>query len=131
VASIEIDPQYESWVQDNVVKRFESLGIAVTPTAQQALAFLLQAQVKKLNAKNPEEVLQQAQKLIVPILRGHAARYPKQTLTVNRALHLLVDANTFLHFFPTGTTMEVIRTKDRSFREFDFSDQDLEKEGQH
>jgi hypothetical protein len=131
VATVEIEPQIETWVRENIVKRFESIGISVTPAAQQTLAYLLQAQVEEYGAANQEEVLRRANFLVVPILRGHAARYAKQPLTVNRALHLVVDANSFLHFFPWGTTMEVIGTKDRSFREFEFSDQDLEKEGQH
>jgi hypothetical protein len=131
VATIQIEPQIETWVQENIIKRFEGAGISVTPAAQQALAYLLQAQVEEYGAANQEEVLRRAKFLVVPILRGHVARYPKQPLTVNRALHLVVDANTFLHFFPWGTTMEVIRTKDLSYREFDFSDQDLEKEGQY
>jgi hypothetical protein len=127
VTTIEIDPRIEEWVQRKVVKRFKEVGVEVTPAAELTLAFLLQAQILEYNLKDPEEVLRVAEGLVVPVLRGHAARYSKRTLTANRALHLVVDANSFLHFFPWGPTM--LRIKDRSFREFDFGNE-LEEEGQ-
>jgi hypothetical protein len=40
VATIQITPRFEEWVQEKVVKSFELKGIKVTPTAQLGLAFL-------------------------------------------------------------------------------------------
>ena len=132
MATVEIDPQYEEWVQENVVKRFEKMGVGVTPAAQDGLAFLLQAQVREQIASNADEVFERANRLLVPVLRGHAARYQKQPLTLNRALHLVVDANIFVNAFPWGPSLEQVQKQIiAGGTEFAFGDVENEKEEQH
>ena len=128
MATIEIDPRFEKWVQEKVVKSFGREGIEVTQTAQPGLAYLMQAQLQENTVRREELVLEGAEKLLAPILRAHRARYRRAPLTINRALHLLTEANAFLWAFPWGTTMEWTEIKGKDAF---LSEGELEEEGQH
>jgi len=128
VATIQIDPRFEKWVQEKVVKSFELKGIKVTPTAQLGLAYLMQAQLEENTVRRTELVLEGAERLLGPILRCYHLKYQSAPLTINRALHLITEANAFLQVFPWGTTMEWTELKGKDA--IVVEDQ-WEKQGQH
>lgn len=127
MAKIQIDPQFEKWVREKVVKNFELKKIKVTPTAQVGLAYLMQAQLEEYTSLTPEQVLAGAEKLLGLILRAYPVKYQKAPLTINRALHLITEANTFMLEFPWGTTMEQTAITP----EGTVVERELGKEGQH
>jgi hypothetical protein len=114
VATIQIDPRFEKWVQERVVRSFDLNGIMVTPTARLGLAYLMQAQLEEYRVLTPEQVLAGAEKLLGPILRGHRVKYQQAPLTINRALHLTTEANAFMWVFPTVPTDDWTEIQDKS-----------------
>jgi hypothetical protein len=128
VTTIQIDPQFENWVQENVVKKFELKGIEVTLTARLGLAYLMQAQLEERTARTPEQVLLGAERLLGPILTGYHAKYKSAPLTINRALHLITEMNAHLLAFPWAPTMDL--TEIKSNPEI-VEEGQWEKEGQH
>jgi hypothetical protein len=104
---IKIDPAFERWVEEVMAKGLEQRNIKVTSTAQQGIAYLLQAQLNEHTVTTPQQVLAKANALLEGIQNILRPRYSTPTLNINRALHLITHVNSVLHVFPWETTMEL------------------------
>ena len=105
---IRIDPDFEKWVEEVMVK---DLGVEVSPAAQRGIAYLLQAQLDDKTVKTKAEVLEKADLLLKGVLETFIPQYKAVAITLNRALHLITHANETLRVFPWERTLELDESK--------------------
>jgi len=105
LALIEIASKYEDWIKERVVSTFEEKGVNVTRPAQIVLAYTLQAQLEDRLFADPGTVLERAERLLQLVPAIYGWQYKKREMNVNRALHLVVEANLVRRAFPWGPSL--------------------------
>jgi hypothetical protein len=101
---IRIEDEYHEWIEGRVRQTFESVGVKLTQPAGTMLAYVLQSQKEEGLVREDAQLFEQAESLLFRATRIYVDLYGTRPMTVNRALHLIVQANQTDAVFPSGPT---------------------------
>lgn len=101
---IRIDDEYYEWIEGRVRQAFEGVGVKLTQPAGTMLAYILQSQKEEGVVREDARLFEQAESLLARATRIYVDLYGTRPMTVNRALHLIIQANQTYAAFPSGPT---------------------------
>lgn len=96
---VRIETEYQEWINFSVVAAFERRGVEITPSARTMLAYVLQSQ-----RGEGVELIRRRDSFLRDAVEVYGEIHGTQTMTVNRAIHLLVQTNQKSQLFPWGTS---------------------------
>jgi hypothetical protein len=103
--TIEIPDQFEKWIQQNVITKFESAGITVSESAKNVLAYGLKAQLDDGIVDGWTNLASRAKLFSSRAVRTYKAIHGTADMNFNRSLHLLTNLNTITNLFPWDSTV--------------------------
>ena len=87
---IEVGQNYDTWVSQQFVPLFETVGISVTPAARNLLAHAMQAQIEEGIVANDSTLLEWSERIRTLAVKMHLRKYGIGQLNFNRAMHLIL-----------------------------------------
>ena len=105
MASFFVSDNFAAWVGERVTQAFQQQQIPFSDTALTLFAISLEAQVRDQLVRDPEDALRRAEELLRAAPEMYMRMYKKERMTLNRAMHLLVELNLSLKQFPWGPSV--------------------------
>jgi hypothetical protein len=101
---VKIETEYQGWIDDQVVRAFEGVGVKITKPARTMLAYVMQSQMEEGIVNQDSQLFQLANDFLGSATDVYIRMYGSHTMTINRAIHLLVQTNLRFNVFPWGTS---------------------------
>ena len=105
MASFFVSDNFAAWVGERVTRAFEQQQIPFSETALALFAMSLEAQVIDQLVRSPDDALERAERMLKAAPEVYLRMYGKERMTLNRAMHLLVELNHSLKQFPWGPSV--------------------------
>jgi hypothetical protein len=102
--TVKIESEYQGWIEGRVLQAFEGVGVKITEPARTMLAYVLQSQKEEGLVREDGELFQRADYLLARATEVYVEMYGSQTMTINRAIHVIVQTNQRYKVFPWGTS---------------------------
>jgi hypothetical protein len=102
--TIRIETEYDRWIEENVPNAFAAVGVKITKPTLAMLAHMLQSQREDGLVTEDKQLFKKAGELLSAATKTYVRMYGDEPMTVNRALHLVVNINRLAKVFPWGTS---------------------------
>src|SRR5579863_527061 len=99
---VRIESEYQEWIEVKVLSAFGRIGVKVTEPARTMLAYVLQSQKEEGLVPGNVKLFQRADLLMEKATEEYIKMYGYETMTINRAIHLIAQTNLRSNAFPWG-----------------------------